>query len=87
MNVAVYKKKAGINIFEFYKKCYFKLIPCYLLTVFLGLFATHYIPFSGWLGVIVKGIVVTAIFAIIMLLLYINKQEKEFVLNKIKLRK
>ena len=87
MNVAVYKKKAGINVFEFYKSCYLKLIPCYAVIILLGLFTTHYIPFSGWSGVIVKGIVVTAIFMAVMLLLYINKEEKEFVLKKLKIRK
>ena len=47
MNV-IYKVKAGINVFEFYKKCYLRLIPCYALTLVLGLVIAKYIPNGGW---------------------------------------
>ena len=73
----VYKRKAGINVFEFYKKCYLRLIPCYALTAVLGLTIAHYIQLTGWIGLAVKALLITLVFAVIMLLFYITKEEKQ----------
>ena len=80
----IYHKKAGINMFNFYKKCYLRAIPCFILSIVLGLIVCHYIPFGGWLGIIVKGCIVVAIFAIAFLAIYITNNEKRMAFNKIK---
>ncbi len=81
MNV-IYKKKAGINVFEFYKKCYLKLIPCYALVLAVGLVVSRYVPLSGWLGLAVKAVIITVVFAAVMLLFYIKKSEIRSLLKR-----
>lgn len=77
----VYKKKAGINMFEFYKKCYLRAIPCFVIAIVGGIFAAKYINLFGWVGFIVKAAAVCTIFAIIFFVGYFNKQEKKKLLN------
>lgn len=72
----IYKKKAGINVLAFYKKCYLKLIPCYSVILVLGIAATWLIPVTGWIGLGIKAAVVGVIFAVVMLLGYATKEEK-----------
>lgn len=80
----IYHKKAGINMFNFYKKCYLKAIPCFILSIGLGLLVCHYIPFSSWIGIIIKGCATVVIFAIVFFAIYITKEEKVLAFNKVK---
>jgi len=80
----VYKKKAGINVFAFYKKCYLRLIPCYTVILILGLAAARLIPVAGWLGLGIKAIAVGIIFAVVMLIGYTTKDDKQMILRFIK---
>ncbi|MBR5538511.1 MAG: oligosaccharide flippase family protein [Clostridia bacterium] len=81
MNI-IYIKKAGINIFEFYKKCYLRLIPCYGAILLISHFVIRAIPLVGWLGLAVKAMVVVVIFAVIVFFFYIAKDEKKMLLGK-----
>lgn len=85
MNIAymniIYKRKAGINVFEFYKKCYLKLIPCYALTILAGFAIAKCISITGWAGLFIKAIMITAVFLVTMLLIYLTNDEKKLVLN------
>lgn len=82
----VYKKKAGINVFEFYKKCYLMLVPCYGITIAAGLLIAKYVPLSGWVGLGAKAGLITLVFAVITLVFYTTKAEKKMILKKLKLR-
>ena len=81
MNI-IYRKKAGINIFEFYKKCYLKLIPCYGVVLLISHFATNAISLAGWLGLAVKAAIVIFVFAVIMFFFYVTKSEKKMLLRR-----
>ncbi len=83
MNV-VYKKKAGINVFEFYKKCYLRLIPCYGISLVAGLAVAKAIPLGGWIGLGVKAILISVIFFSCALVFCISKEEKKSLLKTIK---
>ncbi len=72
----VYQVKAGINMFAFYKSCYLRAVPCYILTISLGLICSDLIHIEGWLGVIVKGVVVIAIYTAVFGSLYFKNEEK-----------
>jgi O-antigen/teichoic acid export membrane protein len=82
----IYKKKAGINVFEFYKKCYLRLVPCYATILILGIAAVRLIPLGGWVGLGVKAIVVGILFVVVMLFGYTTKEEKNMVLRFLKKR-
>ncbi len=83
-NNYIYKTKANINMFTFYKKCYLKAIPCYALVVGVSLFILPYISINGWIGLIVKAGIVTIIYAVVFLFLYMNKEEKRTIIKFIK---
>lgn len=80
MNI-IYKKKAGINVFEFYKKCYLKLIPCYAIILLISFLLIQFIHLNGWIGFIVKAFVVIFVFLVVMFALYFTKQEKQKILG------
>ncbi|MBQ8839830.1 MAG: oligosaccharide flippase family protein [Clostridia bacterium] len=80
----IYSKKAGINVFKYYKKCYLRAIPCFAIVIPLGLLVCHFIPLSSWIGIIVKGICVVAIYALVFLLIYFSKEDKKKLIDKIK---
>ena len=80
----IYYKKAGINVFKYYKKCYLRAIPCFAVTIPLALLVCHFIPLTGWIGIIVKGFCVVAIYALVFLVLYFSKEEKKKLIDKIK---
>ena len=62
----IYKSKAGIDIFTFYKKCWIKAIPCYALVSVISLLVTPLFPFEvSWIGLIVKAAVVTVVYGIV----------------------
>lgn len=80
----IYKKKAGINVFEFYKKCYLKLLPCYAIILVLGITASRLIPITGWVGLGLKAVAIGIIFVTVMLIGYTTKEEKNRLLRFIK---
>lgn len=83
MNI-IYRKKAGINVFEFYKKCYLQLIPCYAVITILSLTILHFIPLTGWGGLALKAMIVIFIFAVVMLVGYTTKDEKQAIFKFLK---
>ena len=83
-NNYIYKKKAGIDIFKFYKKCYLKAIPCYALVFGLSLMILNLINIEGWAGFIVKAVVVAIIYGIVFFTLYMEKEERKRILFFIK---
>ena len=80
----IYHKKLGINMFDFYKKCYLRSIPCFMITIALSIFINQYIEIGGWIGIIIKGIIVVSIFAVSFFTLYFTKEEKKTTFSKIK---
>lgn len=83
MNI-IYKRKAGINMFQFYKKCYFRLIPCYAVTLLLSFALIKFISTSGWLGFIIKAAIVILVFAVVMFFGYSTNQEKKKIVEFLK---
>lgn len=71
----IYYKKANINMLEFYKKCYFRAIPGYIIAIFFGLLITNVITLDGWLGFVFKAICIAVIYMLMMFFIYLGKQE------------
>lgn len=83
MNV-IYKKKAGINVFAFYKECYLKLIPCYGISALLGAAVMKCVPLSGWSGLVVRSGLIVAVFAVAIVCIYLTKDEKRQLSGSVK---
>lgn len=81
----IYKSKAGIDIFKFYKKCWLKAIPCYALVSVVGLFVTPFFPFEvSWLGLIVKALFVAIIYFAVFFFIYLSSADRKELLNMLK---
>ncbi len=83
MNV-IYKKKAGINVFVFYKKCYLRLIPCYAVSLVLGFAISHFVNLNGWIGFFVKALLIAIVFLGMVFFIYATKSEKQGIKGAIK---
>ena len=81
----IYYRKAGINVFEFYKRVYFRAVPCYAFTIIVSFLATHLILFDGWFGLAVKGAVVAAIYVVVFGLIYFSKADRIALLKRVKI--
>ena len=78
-----YHKKVGINIPRYFKKLFAGTLPCLILSVLIG-FAINLIPLGGWLGFIVKGVLYVAVYGILVLLIGLDKNEKQLAKRIIK---
>ena len=80
MNI-IYKKKAGIDVFIFYKKCYLKLIPCYAIAIISGMVVVKLVTVNGWIGFLIKALLICIIYALTILFIYANKEEKRVLIK------
>ncbi len=80
----IYIKKAGINMFDFYKKTYLRAIPSYGLSAFISFFILSFININGWIGLIIKGILVSVIYLVIIILVYFKVSEIKGFLYKVR---
>ncbi len=80
----IYKNKAEIDIFKFYKKCWLKAIPCYTIVAIAGFLVTSFINITGWLGLVIKAAVVAVFYGIVFGLIYFSSAERKALINKIK---
>ncbi len=78
-NNYIYKTKANINMIEFYKKCFLRAVPCYILVSIIGLIISSILPISGWIGLICKAGAVALIYLFVFFIFYINKEEKKYI--------
>lgn len=89
MNI-LYYKELKINVYGFYKECYFKLaLPMIMVAIIGFLICTKVFHISGWVGLIIRAISVMILYFLVMFF-FLNKQEKEMlknVLSKIKGKK
>lgn len=80
----VYKNKAEIDVFKFYRKCWIKAVPCYAIVAVAGLLIAPLIPLTGWIGLIVKAAIVAVIYLIVFGFIYFSSAERKALINKIK---
>lgn len=74
-----YHKVIHINMFTYYKKTYAGIVPVTLLAMLVGWGITWLIPLGGWLGFLLKGCCYVAVFAVLMYLLGLNREEKAMI--------
>lgn len=85
-NTVIYRKKAGINMREFYKRCYLPAVPCYAVSIAFGFLALPFVPLSGWTGMLVKAMMLAAVFALACLLFAFSADEKRALISKLRKR-
>lgn len=80
----IYRKKAGINVFEFYKKCYLKAVPCYIIVAVISFVLISFINVSGWMGLIIKAMVISVIYLAVFAFVYFTKEDRKSIFARFK---
>ena len=76
----LYQKKLGLNMKQFFRGCYFRMLVPIAVAAGVSWPICSYIPYSGWLAVVAKGIVVTAIYLPVMVVA-IGKEGRAMMLH------
>lgn len=77
---AVFHRVLEINIFTFIKKCYLPMLPALLITLIAGWGTNQLLHDGGWLMLVVKGIILVAVY-IVATLPALTKEERKTILN------
>lgn len=77
----VYYKILSVNIFKFFRKCHLKMILPLSLSLVLGFIAQNILPTTSIIIFIVKGILYTLLYIVLMWKYGFNNYEKNLFLN------
>ncbi len=81
----IFKKHLKLDMAEFFKKSYLKLLPYLAITMVIGLLAEHFNPLAhGYLRFLINGIIVVAVFFVLMLCFGMNEYEKSLLFGTLK---
>ena len=69
--------KGGISMPVFLKKTYLRAIPLYAVSMVGSMLLVQRIHLEGWIGLAVKAMVITVIFAVSAFLLYLTGAERK----------
>ena len=78
MNV-VYKKRLGLNIWQFFRECYGSFVIPYLITFAGAKLLLPFIRRGGWIGLGLKALVITVIYCLLVWLFALNRNEKQMI--------
>ena len=82
----VYNNIMKLNIPLFIKKCYVKMTRPILIAVIFGLIINKIYYESGWLELVIKGVMITVIYLISIFFVGLNRNEQKAIINLIKNR-
>lgn len=80
-------KSTGLKIFTLFKGALSKTWIAALFTIYLGYIIVNKIPLHGWIGFIVEGILIVAVYCLFLYFIGLKKEEKKYVddsINRIK---
>lgn len=78
MNI-VYSRELHLDIPKFFRECYGSFLIPYLLIILISSLILPHVPFGGWKGLILKGLIVAMIYLILIWNLALKKEEKQMV--------
>lgn len=73
-----YHKKVGVNMFSYFKNLFKGILPAWLISIAIGCLI-NLISVSGWLGFVVKGCLYVGVYGVCVLLLGLDKSEKQMI--------
>ena len=79
----VYKNAIRLDMKAFYEKCYLRTIPIHIVSIGLLFIIFHFMPKVSWMWLIIKGVIVVAVYLLLSLIFSITKTEKDFIKRKI----
>ena len=82
----VYHKVLHLNLKQFYKVVYIRYVPPILLAIIITQFILRYITYSGWLWLLVKIVVCTTVYLMLLFMIGFSKEEKAQIISVIRKR-
>lgn len=82
----VYHKVLHLNLKQFYKVVYIRYVPPILLAIIITQFILRYITYSGWLWLLVKIVVCTTVYLMLLFMIGFSKEEKTQIISAIRKR-
>lgn len=80
----IYYKELKIDMPQFVKEVYLKMLIPILLSIAVGVLMNCLIPNGGWTILIVKGVIIAAVYLIQVFLLGFKREEQRAIFNQIK---
>ena len=82
----VYHKILHLNLKQFYKVVYLRYVPPILLAIIIAQFILRYITYSSWLWLLVKIVVCTTVYFILLFMIGFSQEEKGQIISVIRKR-
>lgn len=79
----LYKRHLPISLKKYFKDAYGRWIFTAVLSLAAGVAVNRFIALGGWLGLIVKVVIITAIYGVLLVLFCMNSVERKAAVNKI----
>lgn len=86
MLVIFYRKSLQLNMLLFIKECWLKLLLPVGLTVIVGV-AAGSLSVYGWLGLVMKGSIVAAVYMICVLIFFLSASERRWLMRHVRPRR
>lgn len=77
----VYYRVLKLNILQFIKECYIKMLIPIIISVLIGIMIDNSFSIGGWFDLIIKGMAVVLVFAITLLVFGVNPKERTAIWN------
>lgn len=79
----IYHKVLHLDVLRFFRECYTSFILPFALTFVISRLLGSLIPFSGWIGLLIRILMITMIYTLLVWTLSLKKDEKEWFLINI----
>lgn len=79
----IYNNVLKLDIFQFFKKCYGKLLLPIFLTLLIGIIFKNYILVDNWIKFLVFGIVLVVFYSVLVWFLALEKEEKVYFIENV----
>lgn len=79
----ILKKTLNINVKEFFRESFIKMLPSFALTLVLGLALVYWLPILSWTWLIVDSVIIVFIFCTLAYVFTMNSYEKDLILTPI----
>jgi len=79
----LYRRELGLDIRAFMKVCYGRSAAPILLTLLCGAVMNRFVPDAGWMMLVLKGLVVVAVYLLATGLFVLKKDERKVILSRL----
>lgn len=74
--IILYGKQLEISVKHFVKICYLKNFPIIICSIAFGIILNRFMMITGWLGLMIKAILIVCVYLALCFLLFISEQKK-----------